>query len=87
MQIVHLCETRRSGPRICLSLTLFKDWQPRGKHLYLEIASIWEFSSESLYLKWSKLFLPYYQIVTNTFLGLSENYIPLFRIIHHLIVK
>jgi len=31
--------TRRGGPRVRPSLTLFKGWQPHRKHLYLEIAA------------------------------------------------
>lgn len=39
--------TRRGGPRVHLSLTSCKGWQPQGKHLYLKIASLRVFGEPS----------------------------------------
>ena len=35
--------TRKGGPRVHLSLTSFKGWQPEQKHFYMEIASLGSF--------------------------------------------
>lgn len=66
----HRCEEFT----LVTSQTSFTGWQPRGKVLYMEIASFRVFSSEPLSSEQGKLFLFCYRLVTNSFLGLSENW-------------
>jgi len=38
---------------------LIKGWQPRGRSLFVEVASFWEFSSQPISSEWGKLLLSY----------------------------